>query len=104
MTEVIIAKNKQIRFWCPGCEMYHIINDTWTWNQDKIRPTITPSILVRGVVPLTDLQVSLAIHGKFEPISLICHSYITDGQIQFLNDSTHKLSGQTVPLKLFYNC
>lgn len=27
-----------------------------------------------------------------------CHSYITDGNIQFLNDCTHALAGQTVEL------
>ncbi len=28
----------------------------------------------------------------------VCHSFVTDGQIQFLGDCTHKLAGQTVPL------
>jgi len=27
-----------------------------------------------------------------------CHSYVTDGRIQFLNDCTHDLAGQTVDL------
>ena len=27
-----------------------------------------------------------------------CHSFVTDGKIRFLGDSTHKLKGQTVPL------
>jgi hypothetical protein len=27
-----------------------------------------------------------------------CHSFVVDGQIQFLGDCTHKLAGQTVPL------
>jgi len=28
----------------------------------------------------------------------ICHSFITDGKIQFLSDCTHHLAGQTVDL------
>lgn len=28
----------------------------------------------------------------------VCHSFIRDGQIQFLSDCTHALAGQTVPL------
>ena len=26
----------------------------------------------------------------------VCHSFVTDGRIQFLGDCTHKLAGQTV--------
>ena len=28
----------------------------------------------------------------------ICHSFVTDGKIQFLSDCTHGLAGQTVEL------
>jgi hypothetical protein len=28
----------------------------------------------------------------------ICHSFVTDGKIQFLNDCTHSLKDQTVDL------
>jgi hypothetical protein len=28
----------------------------------------------------------------------VCHSFITDGQIQFLGDCTHPMAGQTVPI------
>jgi hypothetical protein len=28
-----------------------------------------------------------------------CHSFITDGKIEFLSDCTHSLAGQTVELK-----
>ena len=30
--------------------------------------------------------------------SSVCHSFITDGRIQFLGDCTHELKGQTVEL------
>ena len=29
---------------------------------------------------------------------LTCHSFVTDGRIQFLADCTHPLAGQTVDL------
>ena len=32
------------------------------------------------------------------PTPYACHSFVTDGRIQFLTDSTHTLAGQTVPL------
>lgn len=80
---------------------------SWGWNGSLEKPTLTPSILVRSG--------HYASHWKdgdpcwcrykiehpneetdFECV--ICHSFVTDGQIQFLNDSTHHLAGQTVPL------
>jgi hypothetical protein len=73
-------------FECPGCESLHGPNvgegsPKWTWNGDIDRPTLSPSILI----------------GKDDPRRR-CHSFIKDGKIQFLNDSFHKLSGQTVDL------
>lgn len=76
---------KALLFHCPGCDTVHqIIIDgpnKWEWNNDKENPTITPSILVTG--------------GEF---NIRCHSYITNGNIQFLGDSTHKLANNTVRL------
>ena len=73
-------------FYCPGCNDSHMINDTWGFNGDVDKPTFTPSVFVHG-------------HKRHEqPDSPDCHSFVTDGQIQFLGDSTHALAGQTVPL------
>lgn len=71
--------------WCPGCEDYHVLRG-WRFNGDLVSPTFEPSLLVsykdeRGAVEV----------GR-------CHSYIRDGRIEFLDDSTHKLKGQTVEL------
>ncbi|MGC4033677.1 MAG: hypothetical protein QM754_18485 [Tepidisphaeraceae bacterium] len=30
-----------------------------------------------------------------------CHSFVRDGQIEFLGDCTHELAGKTVPLEPF---
>lgn len=70
-------------FHCPGCQRMHQINRTWEFNEDLIRPTFSPSYLCQ--IPTG-------------PDQFRCHSYIRDGEIQFLPDSTHSLSGQTVPL------
>ncbi|MCZ4340562.1 hypothetical protein O4H52_03015 [Sphingomonadaceae bacterium G21617-S1] len=31
----------------------------------------------------------------------VCHSFVRNGQIEFLSDCTHALAGQTVPLPPF---
>lgn len=51
----------------------------WSWNGDTEAPTLKPSVLTRG-------------H------TYTCHSWINNGQVQFLSDSSHELAGQTVPL------
>lgn len=80
------AGEKRLIFWCPGCDGPHTPRiegaHAWTWNGDRERPTLTPSILVRD--------------GVF-----VCHSYLTDGQIKFLDDCTHDLANKTVPLPDF---
>ena len=89
--------------WCPGCNEYHAVtidgSRGWTFNGDEEKPTITPSILVRGTKPISDEVAGRILQGEhIEPIPTVCHSFITDGKIQFLSDSTHVLVGQTVEL------
>jgi len=94
-------------FQCPGCGSLHGINDRWTWNGDTERPTITPSILVRGTkitekgwaeIDAWRASGNPKREEPFDSTPTVCHSFVTDGQIQFLNDCTHDLAGQTVPL------
>lgn len=78
-------------FDCPGCKMSHGFNingpgPIWKFNGDMIKPTISPSLLVK--------------YGNRKG-DQICHSFIRDGNIQFLNDCTHDLAGQTVPIPEF---
>jgi hypothetical protein len=95
-----------VMFWCPGCEEYHgprvesaLGRGVWTWNGDRVRPTFQPSILVRGTKRLTDAEHARIMRGEaFEPVSTVCHSFVTDGRIQFLGDCTHALVGETVDL------
>lgn len=73
-----------LTFWCPACNNPHTIpvdgSRGWTWNGDRERPTIQPSIRVSG-------------GGGY-----CCHAVVTAGRIAFQGDCTHALAGQTVDL------
>lgn len=76
-----------LMFWCPGCDERHMVRiggQGWQWNGDAERPTLSPSILVQG-----------------NPDVPVCHSFVRDGNIQFCSDSSHSLTGKTVPLPDF---
>ena len=76
-----------LHLWCPGCNAVHSVRTDppgWTWNGDVEKPTLSPSILHNP--------------GRENPSHEICHSFVRDGRIEFLNDSTHALAGQTVDL------
>jgi Family of unknown function (DUF6527) len=82
-----------IQYWfhCPGCGHDHaftvgpqragLVDARWAWNGSYEKPTFTPSLMC----------------NRDHPESR-CHSFVTDGKIQFLSDSHHKLAGQTVEL------
>ena len=73
---------------CEGCKMLHPIHVgdqhkvKWSFNGNLEKPTFSPSLLVYGDGNQTK-----------------CHSFITDGKIQFLSDCRHYLAGKTVDLK-----
>lgn len=81
-------------FQCPGCKCHHGVWTThkngnqaiWQFNNDLEKPTVSPSILVTWEPHPTK-------GGKF-----ICHSFVRDGNIEFLTDCTHELAGKTVEL------
>lgn len=56
----------------------------WTWNGDTEKPTLRPSVLSQGTT-FKD--------GKYR-----CHTWVNDGQAQFLDDCSHELRGQTVDM------
>ena len=103
-----LAQNDTLIFWCPGCDQPHAIQygpGHWTWNQDPLRPTFTPSVLLRSghYIPGEHTECWCSYYKEHPEKSpdfqcSVCHSFVTDGQIQYLSDSTHSLSGQTVPL------
>ncbi|TCX51914.1 MULTISPECIES: DUF6527 family protein [unclassified Dehalobacter] len=98
-----------VYIWCPGCEEYHAMPTEgphkWDFNGEQEKPTLRPSILVRSghYIPehKGDCWCTYSERNQGEPAPFkctVCHSFVTDGKIQFLSDSTHKLSGQTVDL------
>jgi hypothetical protein len=98
------------RFWCPGCQDDHMVDARWAFNGNAERPTFTPSVLVRsghfneGHKEGESCWCTYnAEHpGATAPFACYrCHSYVTDGRIQFLSDCTHGLAGQTVDLPDF---
>ena len=93
----------RVAFRCPGCEEVHVIpvapeqsGDSWGYNGNPDAPTFTPSVLVR-----TGRAVDPAFVPEPGDPPEVCHSFVTDGRIQFLGDCTHPLAGQTVPLPEF---
>lgn len=81
--------------WCPGCDELHAIavdapnsnGARWSFNGNLEKPTFGPSINIR-------------IYGgeRGTQPTEVCHYFLIDGQLQFCSDTTHALSGQTVPL------
>lgn len=95
------AEGGRVLFWCPGCDGAHQITvkddpnrqgPIWGYNGNPDAPTFTPSVLVR---------YNGADADKPDGIPSVCHSFVTDGRIQFLSDCTHHLAGQTVELPDF---
>lgn len=97
------TRGQEYLFECPGCGYFHCFTvawdaemkadyearfkrsaPVWTFNGDLERPTFAPSLLYPGDAAGGVIQ---------------CHSYVRDGNIQFLDDCGHALRGQTVPLK-----
>lgn len=109
-----VLEGGRLGFQCPGCESMHVVNvnpatsPSWGFNGDYERPTFTPSVLVRwghrvpgagGRGPGAHCQYGCDDPEDGNPACCgVCHSFVTDGQVQFLGDCTHALAGQTVSL------
>lgn len=97
-------KDNCISFRCPGCDSYHTINQGWKWNGSHDRPTFTPSILEKSghyARPGEPCWCTYNAEYPDNPSSFkchICHSFVTDGKIQFLGDCTHEKAGQTLEI------
>ncbi len=66
--------------WCPGCKEMHRLPDTWKFNGNLEYPSFEESFN----------------HGNSK--EKICHYVLTNGVLNFCNDCTHALKGQSVPL------
>ena len=80
---------------CPACGFEHSFNvdldghgkhsgPVWTFNVNYESPTFSPS-----------MGANLRGYEKHHPV---CHSFLRNGVWQFLNDSTHELAGQNIPM------
>lgn len=94
---------RALAIWCPGCGLddgpgLHMIpveshsGPWWQWNGDLVNVTLEPSVKTEWANPELPM-VHEHPRGQF-----VCHSFLRDGQWQFLADSTHALAGQTVPM------
>jgi hypothetical protein len=76
-------------FDCPGCGQLHIVylntlgRPHWTYNGAPAAPTFRPSI---------------AVHWTEFDQPKVCHSFVTEGKIEFCGDSTHPFAGKTLEL------
>lgn len=104
---------------CPACKCGHAIQtstergvydrdgkmgDTWTLNGSLDKPTIRASLLVKGnrwdpPVHEGNIQEWRRQPWEQHEVSTVCHSFVTDGRIEFLGDCTHDLKGKTVDLE-----
>lgn len=98
-----------LMFWCPGCKELHQVRvgqNGWGFNGNHDAPTFTPSVLVTsghfvsshkpGDNCWCTYKERIGEDPGFKCFR--CHTFVTDGKIQFLSDCTHALAGQTVPL------
>jgi len=96
-------------FYCPGCNCYHgfrsadwpepeglddykkkLFANKWVWNGDSEKPTLSPSIHV---------QKEIGRDAENKPIyETICHSFVENGSIRFLDDCKHELRGRIIEM------
>jgi hypothetical protein len=68
-------------FQCPACDTVHSFNQSWSFNDDYEKPTVSPSLLVTN--------------GNE---NYRCHSFVTDGRIEYQGDCLHSMAGMTIDL------
>ena len=93
-------------FYCPACGCCHAPDGKWSFNGDYDKPTFSPSILVRTghYLPEHKGDACWCSYNKEHPDDpvpfkcSVCHSFVTDGKIQYLADCTHELAGQTIEI------
>lgn len=75
-----VATHIRLSMPCPLSDrIIPVNNNGWTWNGDTEKPTLTPSILANDG-------------------STVCHSFVTDGIVEFLTDCTHDSAGKILDL------
>ena len=96
-----LIEGGRMSFMCPGCEHRHVIQvgegqgPRWSWNGSLDKPTFQPSVLCTWTEPSDNPD---EFDDPSKDVNKVCHSFVADGNIQYLNDCTHALAGQTVAL------
>ena len=110
MAKLTIEPEGRASFNCPGCGMTHTLRisgeGAWQWNGSADTPTLQPSVLFQSGHYAPGHQGDRCwctynaehLEDKDPFICVRCHSFVTNGKIQFLGDCTHALVGQTVDL------
>jgi hypothetical protein len=102
-----------LSYWCQGCQEMHAVRvgegsgPRWGYNGNPEAPTFTPSVLVTsghfapGHLPGAGCWCTYDDDQGDDPNPFkcsVCHTFITDGKVQFLSDCTHARAGQTLDL------
>lgn len=100
-----------LMFLCPGCQEHHTVaiengsGKGWQWNKDVLFPTFYPSIKVSFVKATPEGEKMMQDRtplpegvDRYPCTDEVCHSFVKDGNIQFLEDCTHPLAGCKIPI------
>ena len=96
-TQTQDPNHEEYSFLCPGCKMGHKFvvkwghgkgnqpQPMWSFNGNMEKPTFSPSLLNTWT------------YGP-QHTKKVCHLFLREGILEFLNDCTHELAGKKVPL------
>jgi hypothetical protein len=87
---------------CLGCDHRHVLF-TRPWKKDLTKASLDgPVWSFNGNVDRPTFSPSLVVHeAKWDDGTIAhhrCHSFIRDGQIQYLSDCGHSMAGRTLDL------
>ena len=94
-----VTQGTHYAFFCPACQSPHVLptgtheQPRWAFDGKLEKPSFSPSILVK-----TGAAVDPAFVAEPGDPPTICHSFVIDGKVRYLDDCDHPLAGQVVDL------
>ena len=78
----------------PGCQEHHgiwldqpnTVGSQWTWNNSVESPTFSPSFVNKT-------------HDQDGIVKSVCHMYVRDGNLVYLDDSTHSMRSKCISME-----